>query len=167
MFWSDKASSYYSLKTTNFLNNKGINFVPKEVNPTEVPQCRPIEDFFGVLATHVYARNWIAGDAEALKRRIRACIKKIPEQTVQAASVAVRKRLLRAYRGLLSVCHCISVQNRPNFNIVSLILTTTELIDPIKGSEISSIFFVITRYTFLYIYFLDEIRKFISFGSGF
>ena len=106
VFWPEKASSHYSLKATTFLNNKGINFVPKEINPTEVPQCRPIEDFFGVLATHVYARNWIAGDAEALKRRIRACIKKIPEQTVQAASVAVRKRLLRAYRkGLLSVCH--------------------------------------------------------------
>ena len=34
----------------------------------------------------------------------------------------------------------ISVQNCPNFNIVSLILTTTEFIDPIKGSEISSMF---------------------------
>ena len=107
VFWPDKASSHYSLKTTTFMNNNGIKFVPKEVNPTEVPQCRPIEDFFGVLATHVYAQNWITGYAEAVKRRIRACIKRIPEQTVQtvqAATVAVRKRLLRAYRkGLLSV----------------------------------------------------------------
>ena len=78
-----------------------------------------------MLATHVHARNWIAGDAEALKRRIRACIKKIPEQTVQAASVAVRKRLLRAYlKGLDYLCSKLSKY----FNIVSLIL-----IRPNKG----------------------------------
>ena len=80
--------------------------MPKEINPTEVPQCRPIEDFFGVLATHVFARNWISGDTEALKVRIKACMKKIPEQTVQVTSAAVRKRMLSAYRkGLLSFCH--------------------------------------------------------------
>jgi len=106
VFWPDKASSHYSAKTISFLESKGVNFVPKDINPTEVPQCRPIEDFFGVLARYVYARNWIAKDTEALKRRIRNCIKKIPEQTVQATSRAVRKRLLRAYRcGILSVCH--------------------------------------------------------------
>ena len=116
-------------KTTNFLNNKGINFEPKEVNPTEVPQCRSIENFFGVLATHVYARNWTAGDAEALKRRIRACAKKeIALYLPHGASECLPLTF--------------SVQNCPNFNNVSLILTTitTEFIDPIKGSEISSIF---------------------------
>ena len=30
----DKTSSHYSLKTTTFLHNKGINFMPIEVNPT-------------------------------------------------------------------------------------------------------------------------------------
>ena len=80
VFWPDKASSRYSLKTTTVLNNKGINFVPKEDNPNEVPQCHPIEDFFGVMATYVFAQNWIARDTEALKQRIRACINKIPSK---------------------------------------------------------------------------------------
>ena len=106
VFWPDKASSHYSAKTKRFLEANGVNYVPKVINPTEVPQCRPIEDFFGVLATYVYAQNWIAKDTEALKRRIRSCIAKIPESTVKAASRAVRNRLLRAYRdGILSVCH--------------------------------------------------------------
>ena len=72
------------------------------MNPPEVPQCRPIEDYFGVLATHVYAKNWV----EALKRRIRTCSKKIPAKTVQDAAQSIRKRLLKAYRiGIFSVCH--------------------------------------------------------------
>ena len=60
-----------------------MHSVAKEDNPTEVPQCRPIEDQFGLLASRVYAGNWIAKDTEALKRRIRKCIAEIPDQTVQ------------------------------------------------------------------------------------
>ena len=42
----------------------------------------------------MYAKNWV----EALKRRIRTCIKKIPDKTVQDAAQSIRKRLLKAYR---------------------------------------------------------------------
>ena len=100
--WPAKASSHYARATLSFLERNEIKYVPKEMNPTEVPQCMPIEDYFGVLATHVYAKNWV----EALKRRIRTCIKKIPAKTVQDAAQSIRKRLLKAYRiGIFSVCH--------------------------------------------------------------
>ena len=83
IFWPGKASSHYARATLSFLEKNEIKYVPKEMNPTEVPQCRPIEDYFGVLATHVYAKNWVAKDVEALKRRIRTCIKKIPAKTIR------------------------------------------------------------------------------------
>ena len=83
-----------------------VNYVAKDLNPTEIPQCRHIEDFFGVLATHVYAKNRIAKDTIALKRRIRRYITRIPQETVQSTARTVRKILLRAYRlGILKVCH--------------------------------------------------------------
>ena len=44
---------------------KGIQYVARKDNRTEVPQCRPIEDFFGHLFTHVYKKKWIAKDTEA------------------------------------------------------------------------------------------------------
>ena len=80
IFWPDKASSHYARMTTDFLDSKGVNYVRKEDNPTEVPQCRPVEDFFGLLATRVYEGNWVAKNTEALKRRIRRCIRRIPAQ---------------------------------------------------------------------------------------
>ena len=147
VFWPDKASSHYSAKTKRFLEANGVNYVPKVINPTEVPQCRPIEDFFGVLATYVYAQNWIAKDTEALKRRIKSSIAKIPESTVKAASRAVRIRLLRAYRdGILSVCHWLFL-----FKIVQFITLFHSFVRkskiltqkcPLKKSH----FFIITRY---------------------
>ena len=92
--------------TTDFLDSKGVNYVRKEDNPTEVPQCRPVEDIFGLLATRVYEGNWVAKNTEALKRRIRRCIRRIPAQTVQATMRTVRRKLMRAYRvGLFNVCH--------------------------------------------------------------
>ena len=98
IFWPDKASAHYSRISTDFLDNNNICYVKKANNPTEVPQCRQIEDFFGLLATRVYHQNWIAKDVSALKRRIQKCISEIPPGTVQATLETVRKRLLRAYQ---------------------------------------------------------------------
>ena len=106
IFRPDKASSYYSRAATTFMDNHNINYVPKDLNPTAVPQCRTVEDIFSILGTCVYAKNWVAKDEEALKRRIWSCLNKIPAQTVQATAMAIRKRLLKAYcSGILSVSH--------------------------------------------------------------
>ena len=43
--------------TKNYLKDENINFVPYDRNPTNSPQCRPIEDFFGYLSSIVYANN--------------------------------------------------------------------------------------------------------------
>ena len=81
-----------------------MNNVKKEDNPTKFRsvECRPVEDFFGLLATRVYHRNWVAKDVAALKTRVRKGISEIPPAIVQS----VRKRLLQAWQvGVLEVCH--------------------------------------------------------------
>jgi len=64
VFWPDKASSHYAKSVTNFLQEKGVNFVLKEDNPTNLPQARPVEDFFGHLDQLVYAKGWEAKTLE-------------------------------------------------------------------------------------------------------
>ena len=54
IFWPDLARAHYAKRTLSFLAEHGVKVVSKDINPPNVPQCRPIEDFFGVLATHVY-----------------------------------------------------------------------------------------------------------------
>ena len=71
IFWPDKDSAHYARITTDYLDANGINYVSKEDNPTEVPQCRLVEDFFGLLSTRVNNEgNWVANNVEALKQRI-------------------------------------------------------------------------------------------------
>ena len=82
------------------------SYVRNVDNQTEVPQCRPVEDFFGLLSTRVYHRNWVAKDMAALKRQIRKCISEIFPATVQATMETVWKRLFWAFRvWILEVCH--------------------------------------------------------------
>ena len=91
---------------TDFVDQEGVNYVEKVDNPTGIPQCRPVEDFFGLLAIRVYHRNWVETGVAALILRIRKCISEIPQETVQATLLSVGRKLMRAYRvGLLNVCH--------------------------------------------------------------
>ena len=68
--------------TLEFFTKNNIAFVPKERNPTNLPQCRPIEDYFGQLDTLVYKNGWRAKDLDELKHWIRFCISKVNKETV-------------------------------------------------------------------------------------
>ncbi|KAJ8950222.1 hypothetical protein NQ318_006196 [Aromia moschata] len=50
MFWPDLASCRYSRDTQNWLRQHRIPFVPKNANPPNLPQTRPIEDFWALLS---------------------------------------------------------------------------------------------------------------------
>ena len=97
IFWPDLASAHYSTKTLEFLNTSYVNFVPKAINPPNISQCRPVEDFFGILATKVYARNWVAKDTPALVARIRRCAREFPLQVVHDMMTTTRTILRNTY----------------------------------------------------------------------
>ena len=52
IFWPNLADYHYS-KQTVALMNENVYFVPKDINPPNVPQERPIENFWGCLAQKV------------------------------------------------------------------------------------------------------------------
>ncbi|XP_050500958.1 uncharacterized protein LOC126880924 [Diabrotica virgifera virgifera] len=60
IFWPDLASCHYARRTTDWLTAQNINFVPKRDNPPNVPQARPIEEFWAVLSRMVYNNGWEA-----------------------------------------------------------------------------------------------------------
>lgn len=93
VFWPDKASSHYANKTMDFLRSKNIPFVPKCRNPTNLPQCRPVEDFFGQLSSLVYSKGWKAKSIKQLKTRMKKCLKEIDTTGVQRACSMIRTKL--------------------------------------------------------------------------
>jgi transposase len=83
VFWPDLASAHYAKKTQDFLRAKKVEFVPREHNPANVPELRPIEDFWSELKRRVYARNWKAKNIAQLRTRINYCIKNMDTKRVR------------------------------------------------------------------------------------
>ena len=86
VFWPDLASSHYAHSVQDFLTNAKIPFVPKLLNPANVPKARPIEDFWAHLKQQVYMGGWCANSVEQLKE-------KIDLKFVQQLAMGTRKRL--------------------------------------------------------------------------
>lgn len=106
VFWPDKASSHYSNLAIEFMRTNAINFVEKAHNPTNLPQCRPIEDLWGYLVDLVYEGGWRANSLDQLRRRVRASIRKLDQESVRASFSSIRRKLRQVYeKGPYSVVH--------------------------------------------------------------
>ena len=93
VFWPDQASSHYSRKVQSYLKAKNIEFVSKEHNPANVPELRPIEDFWSELKRLVYNKNWQAKNLGKLKKRIEFSIKRIDIESVHRLAAATFTRV--------------------------------------------------------------------------
>ena len=59
IFWPDLAGYHYSKQTVAWMD-ENVKFVSKDITPPNVPQARPIENFWGYLAPKVYEGGWEA-----------------------------------------------------------------------------------------------------------
>jgi hypothetical protein len=93
VFWPDLASSHYAKSVTDWLKQNNIPFVPKAMNPANVPEARPIEDYWAILKREVYMDGWTANNVDELESRIRHCLKKMDVKVVQNLVATTHKRL--------------------------------------------------------------------------
>lgn len=98
VFWPDLASSHYANKVTNYLKSQNIPYIPKFMNPANLPEARPIEDFWANLKMEVYKGDWVAKNLQELENRIISCLGKMDLKVVQNHALGVRKRLDRIRR---------------------------------------------------------------------
>lgn len=92
IFWPDLATCHYSKANIQWMT-ENINFVPKNLNPPNVPQARPIEDFWGYLIQLVYEDGWQAKTERGLASRIKNKLKEIDASRVKSFFRGVRARL--------------------------------------------------------------------------
>jgi predicted transcriptional regulator len=93
VFWPDLASAHYAKAVQDFLHSENVTFIPKSMNPANVPKVRPIEDFWGILKQKVYEGDWAARDVNQLKSRIKWALKNIDQETFLRLTEGVSRRL--------------------------------------------------------------------------
>lgn len=102
VFWPDLASSHYSKDTVAWMD-KNVTYVDKRLNPANVPQARPIENFWGCLAQKVYEGGWQATTEEELIRRIKRKLKEFDLKSVESLMRGVKAKLKSmATKGVLA-----------------------------------------------------------------
>lgn len=92
IFWPDLASAHYSKETVSWMN-ENIKFVPKHLNPPNVPQARPIENFWGCLAQKVYEGGWEAKTEQQLIHRIESKLKEFDLNFVETLMEGVKAKV--------------------------------------------------------------------------
>ncbi len=64
--------------------DENVKFVPKYINPQNVPQASPIENFWWCLAQKVYEGGWKAETEQQLIRRIKSKMTEFDKQFVES-----------------------------------------------------------------------------------
>ena len=95
LFWPDLASSHYANEVVSFLDANNIKYLPKIKNPPNVPEARPIEDFWGQLKRLVYEDNWQATCIPQLKLHIMNCLNKMDPEVAKCYASMTSVRLGR------------------------------------------------------------------------
>ena len=106
IFWPDLAAAHYARETLQFLQDAGVPVVGRDDNPPNVPQLRPIEDYWGLLKQEVYKGGWEATSEDQLKRRIRRAVEIISPEVPLTMMRRVGERVRAANRqGVAQLLH--------------------------------------------------------------
>ena len=85
IFWPDLASCHYVRTSLDKLTRFGISVVPKDKKAPNVPQLRPIEDFWANLKRKVYANNYTSKNIKCLKNKIKLELEKMQHSVFSKA----------------------------------------------------------------------------------
>ena len=88
IFWPNLPCAHYSKEVLTYFDEASL---PKTMNPSNIPQGRPIEDFWDVLVQLIYEHNLEAKTTKQLERRIQKIQKKIDITLSQSRMENVRK----------------------------------------------------------------------------
>ena len=61
---------------------KNVNFLKKEGNPANIPEIRPIEDFWGILTGKSYQNGWQAKIFNQFRNRMKYYLGKLGHNIV-------------------------------------------------------------------------------------
>lgn len=93
LFWPDMATSHYCKEVTTYLKDQNVNFVLKQENAPNVPQCRPIERFWALCKKKYSSIRRQPKDLEAFKRKWREISKEVAEESGKALMAGVRQKV--------------------------------------------------------------------------
>lgn len=92
-FWPDLASCHYSKATKEWYGANGVVLVPKEANPPNCPELRPIERYWALVKRELKKTKKSAKTDKELIRKWKEASRKVPETTIKAMMEGIPEKI--------------------------------------------------------------------------
>ena len=98
LFWPGLSRVHYKNIGRDWLNNNGIEFVSKKVNAPNLPQARPLEQFWAICRRHYHKRSKVCQRLRNFKKVCTNISTNVAESHGQALMAMVRIKLRKIGR---------------------------------------------------------------------
>ena len=96
IFWPDLASSHYARVSLEWLKSNNVDFVPKELNPPNSPEFRPIEKYWALVKRNLKDTRGTIRNARDMQFMWNKCADKVGEGVVRDMMGSIKTKV-RAY----------------------------------------------------------------------
>jgi transposase len=93
LFWPDLASCHYAKSSMEWYTSRNINIVPKEMNPANSPELRPIEEYWSIVKRNLKDTGLVVKTQEEFKRKWLWASTKVNSDLVQRLMSRVRGKV--------------------------------------------------------------------------
>jgi transposase len=93
IFWPDLASCHYSKDALEWYEVNKVTCVPKDMNPPNCPEIRPIETFWALTKANLRKYMKPADSVEKFKKDWPKVVKMVGESTVQKLMSSVKRKV--------------------------------------------------------------------------
>lgn len=83
LFWPDSASCHYAIPSLGWYEGNGVHFVPKALNPPNVPELRPIELYWAQTIRSCKKIGSVAKELKSFKEKWNRAFSKISQETCE------------------------------------------------------------------------------------
>lgn len=92
-FWPDLASCHYSKSSLEWYDKNNVVLVPREANPPNCPELRPIERYWALVKKIMKNTKQVANDAKNFKNKWSTYSKKVTDETIKSLMAGITEKV--------------------------------------------------------------------------
>lgn len=92
-FWPDLASCHYSKSAVEWYQKNDVVFVPREANPPNCPELRPIERYWALVKRIMKNTKHVAINAKKFKNQWSLRSKKVTKETIKSLMAGISEKV--------------------------------------------------------------------------
>lgn len=99
LFWPDLASCHYAKDTIEWYTTNNVRYVPRDFNPANCPEIRPIERYWAIVKRHFKKSRKEAKSIDRFKVLWRDATGNVDEKTVQTLMEGIKRKTRLIFHG--------------------------------------------------------------------